>query len=1460
MDNKLVLHDLLVTINDYVLNEKTRPTILDIVERMDYYTSIVSEYYYLNDTLMTLKNTLTDGELMSIVERNIELLELSFTSYKNEMIVTDIIMVHDSNDERIEFFDKLVKFEKSLISNPIIKVDEESIQDIINTATIFAKKVTKIYYFQNNPFEVDETYKVVIPTKKIYTVNEIFLSDLYTYLFGIFTTYKYKNNDELRAMNAIETELTHRLNEFQNYVIGLNTNKIEISGNRSTFYNNILALVEQIETYKQGLMGMHIYRYYSLNSSFNLLVAKINVLLKYYKTSDLFVEELENLEFTNKLVELEDNIKLLEKGVVLVDKDYLVDTDATFQSLVTEIIESAQHLKRDIIYTEQYSDTGSKEELTFTYYQTTDFFNSIKSYYHKLMTIEGFDFNTIKIEDFGDNTTIALRNMFTVNHNKYKNFISQSTEYMTQYEIREFIKEVEAMQSILRLDAVSFFANAFETSPVTFAQTIEIEYKNFTNSLITDLAKFTKLSALILDSNVIREEALTILNKSITYYDSLIILLQKDIKHSMLNNTKFITANLLGFFKDYKEEIVNAFNREDYSGVIVLQENFYKNSTLNHNMFIALTVLTDNVETIFDHYINAQNIFVTEQLQSKPIDKNNEDIKYIQYLFEDNMIEAIRQELSSNLDNFYLYMIDKNQNLKQFLLNEKNLKISYFDNSSIKANYIRLYNKILSVTETYAVELKAISLKNEYAPSHIINTFNYSKQLETLIMYQNDALASLAKIITEQYIDDNYDTDTIQETAIDSIAMFNSTIDPDILLFESELLKYREIQTNKKLISKHDKIKEEHSDSWFGIVNKNTINPIKPISYNELETIKGTVPFMIEMSADFDLVADELPTFTWEINGDIITGKDISYTLYKEGITKVICSRTYPSGETTVRYVEFDIAGPTNSQVVKSNTIEYSPTADYVNQPVITMIDPKTNTKITVPINVNGDLAAMITDGKIIVSESDSDLLVEKAGLVLVGFEGIEIAGTPFDYKQIFAEDFEMPKEADFLFDFQVSDPVAHKSVIDITKSSFVTAMAKVPSSKVSSVYDISDVRDYQMHNGKTLPVIVGDIIIMKNKTNKYALIEINSISSATDIEAGKYNFEIVFDIHVNISLNKFEQTNFRPMATNYVVPTLIFETNSKELFSSLIERIEKINSLQLAMEKTIDTEKKIIYAEEIKEIKYVNNKFYLFSEYNKLSAKILMLEDKLEVLNTSIDYNTIDTTSIIEANKVFSTQLNETHTFSEYMNDTKLYDFRNNIVDLSIIIELYQEQQKMLEIILGTFDYMNRTPEHFLKMFESCKHIDKALIDKKQYENLSYLKQLPLIVQNARTHLYRLKLVINLPILIAGKYIIPSTSFDRVVIDTNGEHSTIDDMDFYLLNKKIELAFGYENKKEKIIDCGLIAHITELVKEHQGIGLSEIDRTTISTYIEEVERRAVIEYDDFFMLPFWMDYLTKLL
>jgi len=71
-----------------------------------------------------------------------------------------------------------------------------------------------------------------------------------------------------------------------------------------------------------------------------------------------------------------------------------------------------------------------------------------------------------------------------------------------------------------------------------------------------------------------------------------------------------------------------------------------------------------------------------------------------------------------------------------------------------------------------------------------------------------------------------------------------------------------------------------------------------------------------------------------------------------------------------------------------------------------------------------------------------------------------------------------------------------------------------------------------------------------------------------------------------------------------------------------------------------------------------------------------------------------------------------------------------------------------------------------------------------------------------------------------------------------------------------------YRNKIDKVeagsMYVNLIEETTSLLKSTFGTGLSAEDIINLSNYIQAVEDRVIEEYDDFFMIPFWLDYLTK--
>ena len=81
-----------------------------------------------------------------------------------------------------------------------------------------------------------------------------------------------------------------------------------------------------------------------------------------------------------------------------------------------------------------------------------------------------------------------------------------------------------------------------------------------------------------------------------------------------------------------------------------------------------------------------------------------------------------------------------------------------------------------------------------------------------------------------------------------------------------------------------------------------------------------------------------------------------------------------------------------------------------------------------------------------------------------------------------------------------------------------------------------------------------------------------------------------------------------------------------------------------------------------------------------------------------------------------------------------------------------------------------------------------------------------------------------------------------------------------FLLNKKLELKYGYEIGKVENNNPykEFIGEIVSMEKELFGNGLSVDEIKSLSKYIQKIEELTISEYDDFFMIPFWIDYLEK--
>ena len=143
----------------------------------------------------------------------------------------------------------------------------------------------------------------------------------------------------------------------------------------------------------------------------------------------------------------------------------------------------------------------------------------------------------------------------------------------------------------------------------------------------------------------------------------------------------------------------------------------------------------------------------------------------------------------------------------------------------------------------------------------------------------------------------------------------------------------------------------------------------------------------------------------------------------------------------------------------------------------------------------------------------------------------------------------------------------------------------------------------------------------------------------------------------------------------------------------------------------------------------------------------------------------------------------------------------------------------------------------------------------------LSYGEMLVKMIKKLRELLFKVKLIINYPIMVEGKHLVMSIAYLRPQENMDNHTWTMaDESDLFLLNKKLELKYGYEidkvenNKPYK----AFIGEIVSMEKELFGNGLSVDEIKSLSKYIQKIEELTISEYDDFFMIPFWIDYLEK--
>jgi len=886
---------------------------------------------------------------------------------------------------------------------------------------------------------------------------------------------------------------------------------------------------------------------------------------------------------------------------------------------------------------------------------------------------------------------------------------------------------------------------------------------------------------------------------------------------------------------------------------------------MSFNLVHAVIKFSESTKELFSNIDKLDSFYMIELTNDKPSKDHPEELTFLHDMFDDDTYKVSRNEIFGELDAMYEFIIATKPNDKTFLVNEKNLKKMFFDSQMMKINYYRWYHDILIGFDIYDnLDLAALERSALFQEKRsIVEGFEHKDKINMLIQTQNMTLSTLTKMITEYASDSNFDASTVSDI-IQNVEQYNRMIRDEYKDFIDTIMKFTKLEKYVLIENKMNLLQSQHTDQWVNMIFDNSIDGPDKVSYLDHDTFTGNIPFTVTLKAKMETTLDATgneieASFKWYIGEDVLEGEHVTHTFYQEGTQNVRCELNYSSGESNSKFINFELGGPQNSLTVKTSTLDYSPLTTYTNQPKFTYFDPETEHQVTIPLYLSGsgNILDMIDDGVITVYDNNTVLLSEKIGLIILGFNGEGFAGHPYSNSSIFYEGWEYPEQNEFLFDFQVSVPLANTATMDISSSRYTKQMARIPHS-MPSIYEVDKASDFTAI-GEDTKISIGDKLILKNHFDRYAIIIVKDMNVYTERTENRYYYNIEFDYFVNISLDSWNREDFSPERTDMDTPQLIFKTSVRELFNALINRLEAINEAKGKLAAGVDTEEAEILKTNINDMEKINNEFYLFEELDKIKAKRHALQTLLKDFENKfvVDFD-LSLDEIDNHIKEFKTHIDDVKSFEEYISDVNAYNFKQNIVDLKVLVDLYNEQQTLLELLIDTYGYKTHDITYYAGRIEEINMFDTTdFID----ESLPYNEAMVKLVLHLRELLFKTKLIINYPIMSEGRHVVMSHLFRRLIQDlSTGEWKKEDEKDLFLLNKKLELKYGYEiDKIENENDYkDFITDVVNIEKSLFGRGLSDEDIKGISRYIQTVEAKTVDEYDDFFMIPFCIDYLEK--
>ena len=1470
-------NSLYVAIHEFILNEGKKNSFSEPAKEIKFYKSVVDEYDTLRSLLTNILNNLAVGnESVLEVKDLLDALDSTFEKYKkSSQVVRAYLYEQEIQPVKTTFSDKLYRFEQMLISTPLIKIDASEITHITSFAQEYAEaSVPPYYYFANNPYNVNDL-GLIVPTKHSFDTLNNFVTDVYNYLYGLYTTYLNNNKKDLVLMSNLENSIENKIYEFSKLCAKLRERHIIVNDyDSSAFYELIRNIKVDVDSHKDAILSLGIYRFTRLTHLFEVVMSSFEDYISGYEKEEKYVLYIEDLEYERLSQQFAAYIVLVEDGQVKVDADYVI-TDTTLKILVDGIIEKSKKIKKKIIYTQKFHISGKPTTLEFEFYQSEMFLGSVKEYYYDLMTNNIYRYARFGIDDYGDSNTDYLKDKFKKNISMYNKFIARETTHLNDFEFEKFVNDVLALQAEVKSAALDFFTAAKRVSLPTYVESLERDYSMVLQHLSTDIddIRDKRVNDVIVFYDRNKIECRKKLVEIIDHTNKVSKILEFAKKTVFIGMVEYLETKVLTQLKTFKADLSTNYNNGQYIKFLTIYEKFYSGNMVDFNILYAIKKFSDKAILIFENFSKIEELFIYELTNNTPSNDFGVIIDVLTDWFDDETYKVMRSELFYELDIVYEFIISKRPNEKAFLLNEKNLKKLYFDNQLLKMNYAKWYHKIQCLLQRYETLDKTILEGNVFYEAHKneLDNFEQKKRIESLVAMQGRVLAELSKMILEYNVDVNYHTD-LSSDVIKNIYTYDITIVEKFEYVTKLVDKFYSVVRVLKLEKLKERLETEHTKQWIQVITEADIAEPEKISFNDFNTFSGTIPFTVGFKAQLETVLDAskqeiAATFKWFIGSIVKDGPEVTHTFYEAGIHDVKCTIKYPDGETFTKHMTFNLSGAQNSQVVKFGEFRYAPMTLYPDVPKLTFIDEKTGILTTKPLTISGKIENYFKDGSIPITDGGkAELNADDFGLIIFGYTGLEFPGVAYNFENILKPEFKYPSvdENEFLFDFKISAPMSGNITVDITSSKFSVFMTKVPYS-INSVYEISDAEEYTS-GISVIHVITGDRLILKNIHGRFSVLEIKAINStvissatATD-KLGKYEYDVGFKYFINTSINKYDKNVFSPVETSLTAPTLMFKTDVREMFNTLIIRLEKMNEIKDSLS-GLDAESFNIAKTEIATLEEENKKFYLFDELDSLKSKYFTFNVmcKRFASDFSVDFDLpIETyTTIIDALEIY---LNDTKSFEEYINSVHAYCCTQNMIDVGVITKIFKDMITTLEIIIDSYSYKKYDIEHFKTRLKEIKMFDVThLIDVDATK--TYKNTLIKLIKDLRTLFFRIKLIVCFPLLTSDKNIIFDSNYFRLKQDASTKLWRLEiENDLFLLNKKLELKYGLEIKK---IEEGsefkdFISDIVEQEKQLFGRGLTNDEIKNLSNYINVVKNKTVAEYDDFFLIPLWLDYLDK--